>query len=63
MVIAAIIVARLRRSVASLPSARKNDRVASASLWKALIGKMSFIGPRPDVPGLRRNLWKMIGKC
>lgn len=38
-------------SVAKLPSARKNDRVASASLRKALIGKMSFVGPRPDVPG------------
>ena len=56
MVIAAIIVARLCRSVASLPSARKNDRVASASLRKALIGKRSFAGPRPDVSGYADKL-------
>ena len=33
--------------MAWLPSARKNDRVASASLRKALIGKMEH-PPRPD---------------
>jgi len=42
--------------VAKLPSARKNDRVASASLRKALIGKMSFAGHRPDVPGFADKL-------
>ena len=43
-------------SVAWLPSARKNDRVASASLRRALTGKMSFVGPRPDVPGYADKL-------
>ena len=43
-------------SVAKLPSARKNDKVASASLRKALIGKMSFAGHRPDVPGYADKL-------
>ena len=42
--------------MAWLPSARKNDRVASASLRKALIGKMSFVGHRPDVPGYADKL-------
>ena len=42
--------------MASLPSARKNDRVASASLRRALIGKMSFAGHRPDVPGFADKL-------
>lgn len=42
--------------MAWLPSARKNDRVASASLRKALIDKMSFVGPRPDVPGYADKL-------
>ena len=43
-------------SVVWLPSARKNDRVASASLRRALIGKRSFVGPRPDVPGYADKL-------
>ena len=42
--------------MAWLPSARKNDRVASASLRRALIGKRSFVGPRPDVPGYADKL-------
>lgn len=42
--------------IAWLLSARKNDRVASASLRRALIGKRSFVGPRPDVPGYADKL-------
>ena len=30
--------------------------MASASLRKALIGKRSFVGPRPDVPGYADKL-------
>ena len=32
-------------------------------LWNVLVGDMSFVGPRPDVPGYADKLQGLTGGC